>query len=139
MPAISAIMLCVCAGMCLGGAFWIYGDGVVAYHFVQKQPLAYEFKWAVPGLLISVAVIALNLGVSPSSVIQHWEARLWAFCCLTLAFLGIGLALWILVADEHIGGGANWASISILLQTMLVMVAGILFFVRDGTSKTNSY
>jgi Uncharacterised protein family (UPF0220) len=129
---VSSIMVCIFAGVFLGGGFWVFADGCIDYRVVQQQNISYEFKWVVPGLLTTAAMVALNLGVTPSIVVQKWEGRLWSFSCLTIAFIGIGLSIWILTADAIIGGGSNWAAISILVQTMLVTMGGLLFFIRDG-------
>lgn len=128
---LSTILLCTFSGVFLGSGWWVYGDGVIDYKH-HPHPVVYRGKWSVPGILTTVALVALNIGVTPQTVIEKWEARLYCFACLTLAFVGVGLSVWILAVDDVIGGGGNWTGVSLLVQTMLLLVGGLLFFIRSG-------
>ena len=73
--------------------------------------------------------------ITPQKVRELVEGRLWLFASLTTTFIGVGLSLWIMIADDIIGGGQAWTAITLLLQNMFVLLAGLLFFLRDGVNK----
>ena len=130
---IVTILVCVFAGASLGGGWWIYGDGVIT--FGQDFPHHhYKGHWVAPGIITTAGAVAMNR-ITPQKVRELVEGRLWLFASLTTTFIGVGLSLWIMIADDIIGGGQAWTAITLLLQNMFVLLAGLLFFLRDGVNK----
>lgn len=128
----STILACVFTGIFLGGAWWVYGDGVIAYRALHPST-EYVGHYVVPGIMATASMVGLNLGMRPHHVQEHWEARLWMFFCCMIAFVSIGLSTWFIVVDP------TWPVISIVVQSLLLLMAGMLFFFRNGTSTDNEF
>jgi len=139
---LTPILLSVLAGLCLGGAWWLYVDGVIVYHQYPhynathaSEPLPYDGTWVIPGLVTTVAIVVMNC-VTIQQVRQHWEGRLWLFVTLTISFLGLSGGVWILT--RHFGGN-EWSGITIVLQCVLCLLAGVIYFLRMGLGGDGSY
>lgn len=105
-----------------------FADGVIDYHKTRPN-VDYIGHWSVPGVIATASMVGLNLGMTPQHVQERWEARLWCFFTFMMTFVSIGLASWFTVVD----GGDQWPSLSLVVQTLLLLAAGLLFFFRNGT------
>lgn len=130
---VSSLLASVFTGIFLGAAWWVYADGVIDFRHTHTKA-EYAGHWVVPGLLALAGAVGMNLGVTPQMVHDHWGVRLWMFLCCVCVFVAIGLAVWITV-----DGGGQWAAASIVVQSVCMLVAGLLFFFRNGISVDQHY
>ena len=122
------IILAVITGLCFGGSWWVYTDGVIAYNGDGGKDSSYHYAWIIPGIVTTLSMIFMNI-VSMTQVRTQWEGRLWLFITLTIGVLGLCGAVWIL-ANRF--SGQEWTGISLVVQCMLLIMGGIIYFLRTG-------
>jgi hypothetical protein len=137
------LLVAVACGYLFSSGWCILIDGIRA----APGEGSGRFLWyyLIPALLASVSAIFINFmdadqlrstrsAFSDDNVTQ---ARFYFYSMLTLGLCGIIGAGWILIADYPSVGpatagpataGGPWPGISILLQTLCVMIAGLVFF-----------
>jgi len=97
--------------------------------FIDGQTQSYDpfvGTYIVPPLLTTVGAIMLNF-VSVNQVSKSREVKIWIFCWITVLFIAIGGAIYILTVDYP--PDDNYAGITILLQTIVMTMAGLVFFI----------
>lgn len=139
---LAPIIVASLSGLLLGGGWWVFVDGVIHYHnhphlnttSTTKQKLPLPSNQVVPGLLATLSMILMNT-ISVSQVSRLWEGRLWLFATLTIGLLGFSLSVWILT--QHFGG-QEWPGVSLVVQTLLLLMGGVLYFLRFGCEQGDS-
>lgn len=124
---LTAVFVSTLAGLLVGGGWWLYTDAVIAVH-QEPGNATFEAVWVGPGVVSTGSMVLLNL-ISIEQVRSQWEARLWLFVMLTIGFLGMGGAVWIL--SQHFGG-TEWPGVALVLQSTLIVLGGIMYFLRLG-------
>jgi cytochrome bd-type quinol oxidase subunit 2 len=133
---LTPIILAVITGLCLGGGWWVYVDGVIKYKnfphmnttITPPTPIPYHYAWMTPGLVVTFSMVAMNI-VTMSHIRRHWAGRLWLFITLTVGVLGLCGAVWIL---SNVFDGQEWPGVSLVVQTLLILMGGIIYFLRVG-------
>lgn len=93
-----------------------------------------KFEWIhiIPCCLATLA--AIGIAVTPiNRVAEQVAIRVWLFVCFTVLLSSIGGSIWIL-AIEYVPPIPVYPGLSILLQTVLQLTAGFLFFVGRRSS-----
>ena len=88
-----------------------------------------KFEWVhiIPCLLATLA--AVGIALTPiNRVTEQIAIRVWLFLCFTVLLSSIGGSIWSL-AIEYVPPIPVYPGLSILLQTVLQLTAGFLFFV----------
>lgn len=80
----------------------------------------------LPPLIATIASVLINF-VSVNKVAENLKAKIWLFLMVTIQCICIGTSIFILSTQYSITD--NYAGVSILIQTILVMIASFLFFI----------
>lgn len=97
--------------------------------FIDGQTQSYDpfvGTYIIPPLLATMGAIFLNF-VSVQGLAKNKQVKVWVFFWMTILFISIGGAIYILTVDYP--PDDNYAGVTILLQTIVMTMAGILFFV----------
>lgn len=111
------------AGTLVACGWWIFLDGIL-----QSQD-AFPALHLIPGLILSGAIVFLNF-VDINTINRPdigMQVKVWIFLWLTIACLGIAQSIYI-TATEY-PPDENWPGVAIILQTLLMFMGGLLFFV----------
>ena len=121
-------LVSVACGLVFSLAWWLLIDGIVQSHGT------FLFVYSLPAVFCTLSGILLNL-VSKSDMTETDslfgqgdvgdKTRLWSFVMLTISFVSIGGAIWVL--SEHYPNG-EWPGVALLLNTIFVFFSGIGFF-----------
>jgi len=130
MVSAKIIAIGLCTGILIGLGWWAFFDGVV------YAPDAFPWSHIVPALGSVLALIMLNL-VTIEQLKQLPAVRVWTFISLTLGCICVGGAIWITAAEYPPALVDNWPGVSIIVQTMLVLIAGVLLFVGRSSMDSN--
>ena len=127
------VVAAVFVGALFAGGWWAFIDGAVV------APDAFPWMHIVPALLSSVAVIMLNLVDPADDGDNQVLVRVWIFIWFTVACCAVGGAIWITTTEYPPNINDNWPGVSIIVQTILVFLAGLVLFVArlrlDGGGK----
>lgn len=122
MVAIKLLAISLFSGVLLGGGWWAFFDGVV------YAPDAFPWFHIVPPLLATVSFICLNL-ITFEQLKERTDAKVWMFAWMTVSCLAVGGAIWITAVEYPPTIKDNWPGVAIILQTTLVLLSAVLFFV----------
>lgn len=130
MPSTQTIIISTLTGALIAGGWWFFIDGAV------HAPDAFPWFHIAPAFGIMLSMFMVNL-VSPNRM-ERPSVKLWLFLWFTLGMVCIGVAIWITTVEYP--PQYNWPGVTIILQTILVFTAGILFFVgRIQQGKTELF
>jgi peptidoglycan biosynthesis protein MviN/MurJ (putative lipid II flippase) len=122
MVSLRGVLVGIFTGAFLAGGWWAFVDGAVF-----GPDVGFPMVHLLPAIGITLSMVLLNF-VTVNQLVEADNAaiKVWVFFWLTLACVCIGGAVWI-TAREY-PAGENWPGVSIIIQTVLVFFAGILFF-----------
>jgi len=115
-------------GILLSISWIIFIDGQT------QSPDRFQGTHIIPSLIATLAAILLNFA-TVEHTITKLAAKIWVFICLTANTICIGAAIYILIT-AYPPYGNNYPGVCILLQTVIVMLAGLLFFVGRKNENT---
>jgi hypothetical protein len=135
------------AGLLFGGSWLALVDGIVQSHTLTL-PSPFWWYYALPAIFASVCAVCMNftnwdqLKPGSSSAGAGFDDDLggqrcavaWFICMFAGCFACIGGSIWIFVQDFASQG---WPGISLLTQTSVVTVSGLLFFFARGFPKSD--
>jgi len=127
MPNSQTIVISTLTGTFIGAGWWLFFDGVIT------APDAFPWVHIIPAFMIMFAMFAINT-VSPNSIEESTGVKVWLFLWFTVAMTCIGIAIWITSVEYP--PNYNWPGVTIILQTMFIFMAGVLFFIGR---RNNSY
>ncbi|KAG2489826.1 hypothetical protein HYH03_011629 [Edaphochlamys debaryana] len=117
------------AGVLFGIAWWVWADALL--YSVAVAGSSFAPMTLLPGLVATGAVVLMNC-VSREEVVADYldeAATMRAKLLLLLSYLislgAIGASVWLLVQDQQRGSDL-WVGASGVLQTCLVLTAGML-------------
>lgn len=119
MISLRSAIVAFMSGLLLALGWVIYLDGELQSHD------AFNGWYFLPCLFSTVAAVMLNL-VSIKYISSNNAVKAWVFVWLVVHFLCIGCAIYIL--STGFAPEDNYAGITILLQTVIVMMSAILYF-----------
>ncbi len=112
----------------LAWVIYIYGQTVTADKFV---PITI---W--PALIAMVATIMINLA-DVNQIANFTVVKVWLFLWFTVHALCVGWGIYIVTVvytpEDNLGG------ILVLMQTVIMLMAGLLFFLGRKDCKINDY
>jgi Uncharacterised protein family (UPF0220) len=134
----TTLLVAVSCGYLFSTGWCILIDGIRA----APSEGSGRFLWyyLIPAFLTSISAIFINFmdaeqlrAASSRSAFSDdnvTQVRFYFYSMLTLGLCGIFGACWILIADypANASGQGPWPGIAILLQTLSVMIAGLVFF-----------
>ncbi|MDB9801235.1 UPF0220 family protein [Flavobacteriaceae bacterium] len=121
MPSLKTILISTFTGIFICIAWWFFIDGVIT------EPDSFPWVHIVPIFGIMVSMFAINM-VSPNRIEQaSGPTRLWLFFWFTNAITCVGISIWITTVEYP--PNHNWPGVTIILHTMFMFFAGILFFI----------
>ena len=126
MPTFQNIAVSTLTGILIAIGFWVFIDGAI----VAKE--SFPIFHIIPTFLIIISMFAINLS-NPSQIEKNSAIRCYIFFWFTIAMVAIGISIWI-TAVEYPAPMNSWPGVSIILQTMLIFMAGILYFIGRKTS-----
>ena len=132
MISIRAIIIGIISGMLIGGGWWAFFDGVV------YAPDAFPWIHILPPTGSTIAFICINL-VTLQQMKEIALARVWTFVFLTIGCVSIGGAMWITAVEYPPDISSNWPGVAIILQTIMLLFASILFFIGRSNLDENKY
>lgn len=120
MISIRAILIGFFSGVILTVGWVIFIDGQLVSH--DKFPPTH----ILPPLFSTFSAICINL-VSLNDVSEKIQVKVWLFLWVTVQCICIGTSIFILSTQYAMDD--NYAGVSILMQTLLCMIATFLFFI----------
>jgi hypothetical protein len=120
MISIKSILVGFFSGIILSVGWVVFIDGHLTSH--DKFPGTH----ILPPLFATFAAVCINL-VSINDVSEKVQVKLWLFFWVTTQCICVGTSVFILSTEYPLD--ANYPGVSILIQTLLCMVATFLFFV----------
>jgi hypothetical protein len=120
-----------------------YGDQP---KFISKGQPLFEWYYYFPAFLCTACAAGLNVvephqlnisGLYSSSDLVN-KIRVWVFACISGSFLGIGWASWIAGNNYPSDVIAPWPGIALVLCTLCITFAGIVYFVGHGNNRANT-
>ena len=133
MPTLRLIAVSTLSGMLIAGGWWAFINGAI--HSADAFPVMH----LIPALGATFAVLFFNF-VSANQLNSEYNTgiKMWLFLWFTVACVSIGGAIWITAAEYP--PEDNWPGVSIIICTLLVFFAGILFFIgRKNIHGGNAY
>lgn len=134
---LQSILASFAAGSLVAISWTILIDGIIASN--RDGGPAFMWFWALPAIFATVTAVLMNLvtsaqlsssgGIFDDS--SSTKVRVWFFLTLTGSLLCLGGALWILI-ENYTGKAAAWPGVALLLQTIIVTAAGLVFFFARG-------
>ena len=118
MPSVREVIVSVFTGVLFAGGWWAFINGAI--HSEDAFPTLH----LLPALGSTMAAIFINFASINQITMQ--SVKIWIFIWVTIACVSIGVAIWI--TSTEYPPDANWGGASIIVQTLLVFTAGILFF-----------
>jgi 4-amino-4-deoxy-L-arabinose transferase-like glycosyltransferase len=118
--SIRAALVSFLSGVLLVVSWTLFIDGQTQSHD------AFVGTFVLPPLAATFAAIMVNL-VSVKQVAKNNAVKVWLFIWVTVHLICVGASIYILT--KSFAPDDNYAGITILLQTVIVMFAGMLFFV----------
>jgi 4-amino-4-deoxy-L-arabinose transferase-like glycosyltransferase len=123
---IQSIIIGVSTGILFTVSWVIFIDGQLNTHD------SFPGTHILPSLFATLAAICVNL-VTVKIVAEHTGGKVWLFFWITVQCICVGAAIFILSTEYPVD--ANYPGVSMLLQTILCMMASFVFFA--GRSKTS--
>lgn len=118
--SIRAALVSFLSGVLLVLSWTLFIDGQTQSHD------AFVGTFVLPPLAATFAAVMVNL-VSVKQVARNNAVKVWLFIWVTVHLICVGTSIYILT--KSFAPDDNYAGITILLQTVIVMFAGMLFFV----------
>lgn len=122
-------LVSVACGLLFSLAWWLLIDGII------QSNGTFVFVYILPAVFGTFSGICLNL-VSKTDMLETdslfgageigGKTRLWTFSMLTLSFVCIGGAIWVLA--QHYPNG-DWPGVALLLNTLFVFISAVAFFI----------
>ena len=106
-------------GVLLGLGFWIFIDGAVS------SQDAFPIVHIVPAVMVLLSAVMTN-AVDPNNMNNN-HVKMWLFLWFTASCVSVGIAIWITAVEYP--PDENWPGVTIIIMTVLVFSAGLLFFV----------
>ena len=131
MISIRAAVVSFLSGVLLVLSWTIFIDGQTQSHD------AFVGTFVLPPLAATFAAIMINL-VSVKQVARNNAVKVWLFIWVTVHVICVGASIYILT--KSFAPDDNYPGITILLQTVIVMFSGMLFFVgrfSPGSQESN--
>jgi len=116
-------------GILLSTSWIIFIDGQT------QSPDRFNGTHIIPPLIATLAAILVNL-TTVETTINKLIAKIWVFIWFTVSTICIGAAIYILATDYPSPNVDNYPGVCILLQTVIVFMAGILFFIGRKNDNT---
>lgn len=133
MLPLRVILVGFISGALIAGGWWLFFDGIV------YAPDAFPWLHVLPPIGSMITFICLNLANYELMVsAEHGPCvRIWIFFFLVLGCVSIGVAIWITAIEYPLDIASNWPGIAIVLQTTMILLASILFFVGKSMFSGN--
>lgn len=99
--------------------------------------------YAIPAILCTITNVLMNLVTSAQLSSRggvfdegsSTKVRIWFFFTVAASLCCICGAMWIIIANYGSGTLNPWPGIALMLQTIIVTIAGFLFFFARGKSQ----
>ena len=121
MISIRALSVGLLSGIILGAGWLVFIDAQI------NSKDAFPPTHILPPLCVTIAAIMTNL-VSVSHVAENTQVKVWLFIWFTVGCICVGSSIWILIR-EYPPPLDQYPGVSILVQTILTLFAGFLFFI----------
>ena len=124
------VAVSVATGALLAIGLWVFADGVI------MSPDAFPWAHIIPVFLSLTSAFCINL-MSPNQVEESSPVKVWLFFWFTVSMVCVGVGVW--VTTNEYPAGDNWPGVAIIIQTMITLIACIVFFIgrKGGDDKFN--
>lgn len=127
------ILISALSGFLFGTSWCVLADGIIQSH--GPNEVAFMWYWALPAVFSALTNILMNFVDSSQitfkssfSTFEDKRATAWFIVMLSGSFICIGGALWVQIQHYTLTNTSPWPGFSILLNTLLISTAGLLFF-----------
>lgn len=131
MISVRALCVGLLSGIILGVGWFVFIDAQV--NTLDSFPGTH----ILPPLGVTIVVIMTNL-VSISKVADNTHVKVWLFIWFTIGCICVGTSIWILIR-EYPPPLNPYPGIGILVQTILSLFAGFIFFIGRKPFGSDNY